>query len=116
MSKPFYSKLRVLAATLATASGAAHIGALWFRELSAIAIISMLIGAVYLIVGIGLYGRSRFALFIAIVIALINIGLIKLHSTTVELNTFLSAIVAADAMIVLCCALVLWHVRLQPSS
>ncbi len=116
MSKALYSKLRVFAALLATGSGAAHIGALWFRELNAIAVISMLIGAVYLIIGIGLYGRSRFALFIAIVVALINIGLMKLHSSTAELNTFLTAGVVADAMIVLCCTLVLWHVRLQPSS
>lgn len=116
MSKPFFSNLRILAATLACGSGAAHIGALWFRELSTIAIASMLIGAVYLVVGIGLYGRSRFALFIALVIALVNIGLMKTYSATTELNIFLSAGVVIDVLIVACCTLTLWHVRLQPSS
>ena len=60
--------LRLLAAALVAASGAALVAALWLRPLTAEAVLDVLLGAVYLILGIGLLGRSRFSLVLGIVI------------------------------------------------
>jgi hypothetical protein len=115
MPKPLFSRLRLIAATLITCSGAAHIASLWFRELNGIAVISALIGAVYLIIGIGLYGRSRFTLFVAMVIPLAHAGLVELHTATSCLHPAQLAGMAADVTVALFSTAVLWHVRHEPS-
>ncbi|MEE4144341.1 MAG: hypothetical protein V2I26_06035 [Halieaceae bacterium] len=61
-----FLRLRVLAALLITLSGIGQVAALWFRELTGAALIDAFIGVVYIIIGIGLQGQSRFTLFLAI--------------------------------------------------
>ncbi len=56
-------KLRMTAAALVVCSGAIRVASLWFRPLDGEAVLTLLIGAIYLIAGIGLFGQSRFALF-----------------------------------------------------
>lgn len=63
-----YSRLRVLAAVLITISGVGQVAFLWFRDLSSNSLIAAFIGVVYIIIGIGLLGQSRFTLFLAIVV------------------------------------------------
>lgn len=65
-----YSRLRVLAAILITTSGVGQVSLLWFRDLNADTLTGAFVGVVYIIIGIGLLGQSRFALFVAIVIPL----------------------------------------------
>ncbi len=65
-----YSRLRVLAAILITTSGVGQVALLWFRDLNADTLTGAFVGVVYIIIGIGLLGQSRFALFVAIVIPL----------------------------------------------
>ena len=58
MGEKFVRRLRNFAATLVTLSGIAHIAALWHRELTEAALLDALLGSVYLIIGLGLYGQS----------------------------------------------------------
>ena len=62
------TRMRNIAATLLTLSGISHIATLWFRDIDGTTLAGALMGSLYLIIGIGLYGQSRFALFMAIVV------------------------------------------------
>ena len=115
MHKRWVYTLRIIAATLVVCSGSARVASLWFRELDEQAVLALLVGAVYLITGIGLFGQSRFVLFFAV-----------MACTTTFLMTGLSPLAAmpplqlasalADGMTVLLCALVLWQLRRQPGT
>ena len=59
-------RLRLFPAVTMTLSGIGQVGALWFRELSHLAVLDALAGVIYLFIAIGLYGSSRFTLFVAI--------------------------------------------------
>ncbi len=69
---PVYAtrKIRNLAAALILLSGLTHVGQLWFVELARAALLTAIFGMVYLLIGLGLSGRSRFTLWVAIVIPL----------------------------------------------
>ena len=103
----YYSRLRVFAAILITTSGAGQVALLWFRDLSPDTLTGAFVGVVYIIIGIGLLGQSRFALFVAIVI--------PLASATVLLNvvpggapaTLQIVRLSIDLLVVTCSALVL---------
>ncbi|MAT94480.1 MAG: hypothetical protein CME59_18045 [Halioglobus sp.] len=100
--------LRLLAAALVAASGAALVAALWLRPLTAEAVLDALLGAVYLILGIGLLGRSRFSLVLGIVIPGAVATALSLTQSAAPLHTLR---LAADCAIALCCALALWRLR-----
>jgi len=72
-----------------------------------------LLGAVYLIIGIGLFGQSRFTLFMAIVIPAAA-ALFVLY-TLPDPGQVYTARIAVDAVVVLCSVIVLWQVRNNPS-
>ena len=113
MGELFVRRLRNFAAILITCSGAAHIAALWHRELTETALFDALIGAVYLIIGLGLFGLSRFTLFMGIVVPAASAA--YLHSDFPDGSAIYSARLAVDAVVVFCCAVVLWQVRKHPS-
>jgi len=113
MRKIFIAKLRNLAATLITLSGIAHIAALWLRELNGVALADALLGSVYLIIGIGLFGQSRFSLFMAIVIPAVAAALVL--NALPDPGEIYRARIAADAIVILSSAVVLWSVRKNPS-
>ena len=113
MRKTFIAKLRNLAATLITLSGITHIAALWLRELNGMALADALLGAVYLIIGIGLFGQSRFSLFMAIVIPAVAAALVL--NAIPDPDDIYRARVAVDAIVILSSAVVLWSVRKNPS-
>jgi hypothetical protein len=62
------TRTRNIAASLLTISGISHIAELWFRDINSAALAGAMFGALYLIIGIGLYGQSRFSLFMAIIV------------------------------------------------
>jgi hypothetical protein len=106
------AELRNLAAVLACLSGASQIGALWVSTLDLHAVLSALLGTIYLFVGIGLFGQSRFVLFIAIAMCS--------ASAYFSLDTYSSAALGlarlcADIVIVAASTAVLWAVRHRPS-
>lgn len=69
---------RQLAAIFAVCLGAAHVASLWFRALDEAAVASLLLGTVYLIIGLGLFGRSRFTLYIAVAVPA-TVAAFRLH-------------------------------------
>ena len=113
MPNKLISLLRNLAAILITFSGTGLIAALWLRDLTGTALADALLGAVYLIIGIGLFGQSRFTLFMAIVIPATAAGfLLNALPHPGQVHT---ARIAVDAVVVLCSVIVLWNVRNNPS-
>ncbi len=105
--------LRNTAATLMCSAGAAMVASLWLRELTQLAVLDALIGAVYLIAGIGLFGHSRFSLFLGIAIPLGISG--AFYANTVEVLAIDQLRYTTDAVIALLSAVVLWIVRHQES-
>ena len=114
MSDQLFSTLRLLAASLVTLSGAGRVASLWFRELNEQAVAALLLGAVYLITGLGLFGQSRFALFVAITVCT-AVAAYTLRNIEV-LTPLQQAGLAVDLITVLLSALVIWHVRNRPST
>jgi hypothetical protein len=108
------SLLRVTAATLMCLSGLGQIAALWLRELTGTALVDGLLGTVYLLTGIGLFGRSRFSLFMAVVIPVVVSSVLLYTTAPPELLHALR--IAVDAAVALLSMVVLWQVRHHPSE
>lgn len=109
------TRMRNVAATLLTLSGISHIALLWFRDINGIALAGALFGALYLIIGIGLYGQSRFTLFVAIAIPGIGAWLALGNGHTTPIGT-LGAVHLAISLVVICfSAVILIAVRNNPS-
>jgi len=105
--------LRFTAATLICVSGLGQIAALWLRELTPASLADALLGTVYLVIGIGLFGHSRFSLFLGIIIPVTACGmLLYIRPQSDPVNNLR---MAADVIIALLCANVLWQVRHHPS-
>lgn len=109
-TKPF-AVLRNSAALLITLSGIGHVASLWFRELTPDALLSALIGAVYLFIGIGLYGQSRFTLFTAIVLPALGSAAQLRQVPWQQLNDLQSTAIAINVFVILSSAYILWRVR-----
>lgn len=107
------SLLRHTAATLMCMSGIAQIAALWLRELTGTALIDGLWGTVYLAIGIGLFGHSRFSLFMGIAVPTAASGL--LIYTLSQPEQIYALRIAIDVVVVLLCAIVVWETRHHPS-
>ena len=103
------STLRLLAASLVTLSGAGRIASLWFRNFDEQAVVALLLGTVYLITGLGLYGSSRFTLFVAISLC----ATVAVHSlqSQMVLTPLQQAGVATDLLVIVLCAVAAWHLR-----
>ena len=106
-------RLRLMAACLIILSGFALIASLWFRDLSEVALLDAIAGACYLIAGIGLFGRSRFSLFIGAALPAISAFLV--YKAMPEPDDIYRLRMAADIMTVLLCLFVFWCVRKEPS-
>ena len=107
------SLLRYTAATLMCLSGTGQFATLWLRELTGMALLDGLWGTVYVIVGIGLYGHSRFSVYMGMVVPAAAIGLLLYTMPMPEQLYTLR--VAVDVTIILLCAVVLWESRHHPS-
>jgi hypothetical protein len=112
VSKPVnYFRLRVLAAVLITLSGIGQVALLWFRELTGANLLGAFVGVVYIIIGIGLQGQSRFTLYVAVVVPIAAAVLLLDTSPSAPLDTLRIFRLAMDLLVVLCSALVLTHTR-----
>ena len=103
MPRPISTFPRLLAATLVTSTGAGRIASLWFRELDEAAVMSLLLGGIYLIMGIGLFVAAA----VCSVIGLYLLG----NLPTLHWAQILAAL--ADFIVVVCCAMILWDRRRQ---
>ncbi|MCB1705450.1 MAG: hypothetical protein KDI17_11335 [Halioglobus sp.] len=108
------SMLRNTAATLMCISGTAQVAALWLRELTGAALIDGLWGTVYVIIGIGLYGRSKFSVYLGIVIPCVAAGVLIYNMAHPQQAYTLR--IAVDVVIVLLCAVALWESHRQPKA
>ena len=104
-------RLRTFAAILITLAGTALISALWFRELTETAVLDAVLGAIYLIIGIGLFGRSRFTLFTALVVPALDVAWMLQGTPAAALEPVQVTRLAADGLVVLSAALVLMRRR-----
>ena len=109
------SGLRNIAAILITLSGTGLIALLWFRELTGAALIDALLGTVYLYIGIGLLGQSRFTLFVAMVVPAGALGMVLRETPLEQLNSLQLARGSIDAAVIVIAIIVLWRVRNHPS-
>lgn len=98
-------RLRRLAATITTVSGACQCLALWLLPTTPALLATSALGALYLLLAIGLFGISRLSLLLAITLLPLRswFGVCPLD---IESWEFLR--VAADLAIALLCAPVLW--------
>lgn len=103
------SFLRNIAATLICVSGIGQIAALWLRELTATALVDGLWGTVYVIIGIGLFGHSRFSLCMAIAVPAAATAV--LYYTIPQPEQVYALRIAVDALVIMLCAIVLWQSR-----
>lgn len=97
-------RLRVLAAFLITLSGFGLVAMLWFRELTGAALIDAALGVVYIIIGIGLQGQSRFTLFLAIGVPAAAAALILSSTPEGALERLQIARLTIDLAVILCAA------------
>jgi len=106
-----FLRLRVLAAVLITLSGIGQVALLWFRDLTGAAVVDALIGVVYIIIGIGLQGQSRFTLFVAIAAPAAAAALVIETTPEGALSSLQIGRLAIDIAVILCSVLVLANTR-----
>jgi hypothetical protein len=109
------SRLRNIAATLLSLSGLAHIAGLWFRDIDTQVLVGAVFGAVYLYIGIGLYGQSRFALVTAILFPSIGAVLALTNSPLSSLSALQLTLLGTSSIVILLSSAVLFVVRKNPS-
>jgi len=109
------TRMRNIAATLLTLSGISHIAMLWIRDINLPLLVSISFGIVYLFIGIGLYGQSRFALFTAIIFPGMGAALaLKTYQLSHFSNLGLTQL-GVDFIVIVFSAIVLFAVRNNPS-
>jgi len=86
---------------------------LWFQDLGANTLIGAFVGVVYIIIGIGLLGQSRFTLFVAIVIPLAAAALLLNVIPGGAPGTLQIIRLVIDLLVVVCSVLVLANSRDQ---
>ena len=99
-----------------TVSGISHIALLWFTDITGNSLIEALYGAFYLFIGIGLYGNSRFALVMAIIVPAVGTRLGIEHAPELSLGLTHTLWLITDIAVILLSFAVLWRVRHTPSQ
>lgn len=100
---------RLLAALLVLSAGILQAASPWYRPLEEATLLIAGTGVVYLVVAIGLFGISRFTLFVAVAVCFTRS--VWLPSDTM----FQMPLAVMDFIAALACMLVLWSVRNDPS-
>ena len=103
------SSVRIAAAVIASVSGLGQIAALWLRDLSGAAVGDALLGAVYLLIAIGLFGTSRLSLFLAAIVP--AAAAISAAARMPHPEDFTMLRIALDLSIIVFSTLELWRTR-----
>lgn len=106
--------LRNTAATLMCLSGTLQIAALWLRELTGVAVIDSLCGTTYLIIALGLFGRSRFSLFMGLLVP--TAASVMLRYFVPQPTQIHTLRITVDIIVALLCVIVLWETRHLPDQ
>ncbi|MEM6582237.1 MAG: hypothetical protein AAF699_13225 [Pseudomonadota bacterium] len=106
-----YERVRVLTALLILASGSGQVALLWLHDLDPSILIGAFLGVVYIIIGLGLLGQSRFTLFVAVVVPLAGaLWLLNLISES-GINTMQFALLIVDVLVAFSAVLILVNTR-----
>lgn len=100
--------LRVLAAVAAVGLGAAMVGSLWVRPLDETGLWLLLQGGAYLFIALGLFGQSRFTLYVGIAAPVVFFALRPEHAASQLPLADLLALIG-DCTLATLCATVLWR-------
>lgn len=112
-------RLRNLAAVLTAVSGAGQCFSLWLLPVTPALLATAALGALYLLLALGLFGISRLSLLLAVAILPLR-SWFALYPLDIEAWEFLR--VAADLTIALLCLPVLWasldyrHEKIEPAE
>jgi len=104
-------KLRDLAAALMLLAGITHVGQLWFYSLSGTTIFAALFGMFYFLIALGLAGKSRFSLWVAVMIPALGVvgGTQRYISPSPVELTLLN--VAINLLVIFLCLYTLYRTR-----
>ena len=110
---PVYAtrRLRNLAATLMLLSGLTHVGQLWFVKLDGYAVSAALLGMFYLLISLGLSGRSRFTLWLASCLPAAVAYAAVLKPETKLISTLWLWHIAVDIAVPCLCLYILYRTR-----
>lgn len=106
---------RYSAATLVAISGVWQITGLWRFRLSDDILLIALSGSIYLLLAIGLFGRSRFTLFMTIGICGTFAVLPMIQGLPWPWTPLQQLRTTSDLLVIILCTRVLWTVRHHPS-
>ncbi len=106
---------RQLAASIVTVSGVLQVASLWRNRLSEDVLLTALVGSIYLLIALGLFGRSRFALFVAVATCGSSALLLGPELPLATWSSLQQLRIAGDAIAAVLCLHVLWSVRKLPS-
>ncbi|PLW81011.1 hypothetical protein CWI75_17695 [Kineobactrum sediminis] len=106
---------RYSAAAIVTVSGVWQISGLWRFRLTDEILLMALSGSIYLLLAIGLFGRSRFTLFMTIGICGTFAILPVVQGLPWPWTPLQLLRTASDLLVVILCARALWAVRYHPS-
>jgi len=102
---------RDLAAVLATGVGLGWVALLWFQPLTAPTLLGALLGTVYLFIAIGLFGQSRFSLYLAIAVPAAVLWSLWQLSAPAGLELPWRLREGVDGIVILCAIAALWRGR-----
>jgi hypothetical protein len=105
------AQLRNFAAVLASLSGLSQAWSLWFLPTTPTLLMTALCGAFYLLLALGLFGISRFSLFLAVILPLLRSWL---SLWPLPIDAWEQLRVLSDVAIAATCVPVLW-VSVQPN-
>lgn len=110
---PVYAtrKFRNAAALLMLASGISHVAQLWFSDIDAFHLLEGLLGMYYLLLSLGLSGRSRFTLWITAFSVIANGGYGLGRWLPEQPDLLLAGHILADATVALLCLYILYRTR-----
>jgi len=105
---PITRRLRIVAAAVITVSGIALVSSLWLLPLDAQVLLGAALGWAYLILGLGLWGRSTLSLWLGMALpaAALTTTLWPWQEQPTVLQLWRAA---ADCVAILCCLLALWR-------
>jgi len=89
------------------AAGITQIALLWQEDLSASLLVIAAVGFAYLLVALGLMGRSRLSLFLGIVLTLVCTAV--LMQASARLSAMTTILTLVNPSIAVCCALALYR-------
>lgn len=96
-------------------SGLTRFAQLWLSDLHHATVLFALSGALYLFSGVGLFGRSRFALILAMALSGCSLVLQWQGTVAIPTNVHSTLLPSADLLIFAISLVVLISVRKQPS-